>query len=173
MSPPQYHHKKLIILNLQNFFQYGRVEYYLPREGTAHQASKGFMVERDSNETSLDSIPGKWYPAAWTIYPVTASIATRACFNSAARNQAAVDADPNSANPRGSHWPRGFVAPGKLSMFRFNAVLEVVVAVACCGCCWRTAAGAKAVTEPAKRRTRPDFIFCAVHKWLLYVVVEK
>ena len=88
---------------------------HLPRAGTAAQASKGFIVESDSKETSLLSIPGKWVPAAWTKYPVVASIATRECFNSAARNQAKVDSDPKVASSKGSQGPTGLVFPGRSS----------------------------------------------------------
>jgi hypothetical protein len=71
------------------------------------------MVERDSKDTSLLSMPGKCNPAACTRYPVVASMATRECFNSAARNHAKVESDPKVANERGSQGPTGIVDPGK------------------------------------------------------------
>jgi hypothetical protein len=86
---------------------------HLPRAGTAHQASNGFMVERDSKDTSLLSMPGKCKPTAWTRYPVVASMAIRECFTSDARNHAKVESDPKVANSRGSQGPTGLVDPGK------------------------------------------------------------
>ena len=56
----------------------------LPVSGTAFNASKGFMEERDSKETLELSCPGKWKRRP-TRHPV-ASIATRPCLSSAARN---------------------------------------------------------------------------------------
>jgi hypothetical protein len=95
----------------------------LPKAGTAFQASRGFMVERDSKETSWLNIPGKCHPAACTRYPVVASIATRECFNSDARNQANVSSDPRVARFKGSNGPTGLVHPGKSSIAPLRAVL--------------------------------------------------
>ena len=87
-------------------------ENNLPLSGTASHASKGFIAERVSKLTSDESIPGKWMPAAWTRYPVVASMATRECLSSAARNQARVLSDPRVARPSGSNPFHGMVAPG-------------------------------------------------------------
>lgn len=84
---------------------------YLPAAGTAHQASNGFMVDRDSNDTSLESIPGKWIPAACTRYPVVASMATRPFLSSAARNHAKVASEPSVARFSGSKFLMGAVLP--------------------------------------------------------------
>jgi hypothetical protein len=54
----------------------------VPASGTAAHWSTGFMPEREANETSLESMPGKWIPAAWIKNPVVATIAHRECFNS-------------------------------------------------------------------------------------------
>ena len=94
----------------------------VPASGTAVQASRGFMVERDSKETSEESCPGKWTPAAWTRYPVVASIAIRECLSSEARNQANVDSDPNVARFKGSNPLNGAVAPGMPSRPMRSAV---------------------------------------------------
>ena len=69
------------------------------------------MLERDSKLIPEESCPGKWKPAACTRYPVVASIATRPCFSSAARNQRKVSSLPRVARPRGSNPLRGAVAP--------------------------------------------------------------
>lgn len=115
------------------------------------------MVERDSKETSLLSIPGKWNPAAWTMYPVVASMAIRECFNSEARNHARVESDPKVARLRGSNGPTGLVFPGKSSRAWFKAELVAF---------WE--AGAKAAAEPANKRTRADFIIACIG-YLLFV----
>ena len=72
-------------------------------------------MERDSNDTSLLSMPGKWIPAACTRYPVVANMATLECLSSAARNQANVESDPLVARLQGSNAPSGRVFPGKSS----------------------------------------------------------
>ena len=79
--------------------------------GTASQASNGFIAESDSKETSSLSIPGKWNPAACTMYPVDASIATRECLSSAARNHARVSSFPSCERRSGSKFLAGAVAP--------------------------------------------------------------
>ena len=70
-----------------------------------------------------------------------ASMATRECFSSAARNQARVESDPRVARPRGSNIGHGAVAPGMSS--RPAAIAEDVRP---------TWAGAKAAAEPARAR---------------------
>lgn len=102
------------------------------------------MVERDSKETPLLSIPGKWTPEAWTMYPVVASIATRECLSSAARNQAKVSSDPMVARLRGSNCLKGMVLPGMPSSPMLRAVEEAICE-----------AGAKAAAELARARKRP------------------
>mmetsp|Transcript_32731 Transcript_32731/g.75361 ORF Transcript_32731/g.75361 Transcript_32731/m.75361 type:complete len:209 (-) Transcript_32731:195-821(-) len=86
-----------------------------PREGTASQASKMPILETDSNETSEESCPGKWSPWPWTKKPTNATMATRLCLSSAARNQASVSSDPTVASPRGSKLLIGLVLPAMSS----------------------------------------------------------
>jgi len=80
-------------------------------------------VEREAKDTSEESIPGKWIPMAWTMYPVVASMATRECLSSAARNQERVESDPREASPRGSKPGKGEVAPG-ISVMALRATVE-------------------------------------------------
>ena len=63
-------------------------------------------------------------PAPCTRYPVVASMATRACLSSAARNQAKVESDPKLASPKGSNPFHGAVAPGMPSRVTESAVTE-------------------------------------------------
>jgi len=68
-------------------------------------------------------MPGKWIPAPWTRYPVTASMATRECLSSAAWNHARVSSDPAVARLNGSNGPTGLVDPGRSARFAFSARL--------------------------------------------------
>ncbi len=81
-----------------------------------------------------ESIPGKWNPEAWTRYPVVASMATRECLSSAARNQARVESSPRLERRRGSKFLAGAVAPPISSRDARATVLTVFVFYFCCNC---------------------------------------
>mmetsp|Transcript_19455 Transcript_19455/g.40111 ORF Transcript_19455/g.40111 Transcript_19455/m.40111 type:complete len:139 (+) Transcript_19455:745-1161(+) len=101
------------------------------------------MVERDSKLMSLESIPGKWIPAALTRYPVVATIATRPCFNSDARNQRRVSSLPAVAKLRGSKLGMGAEEPPISSRLSESWVLKGLLAT-----------GAKAAAAPTRERQR-------------------
>jgi len=84
-------------------------------------------------------MPGKWIPAPWTRYPVTASMATRECLSSAAWNHARVSSDPAVARLNGSNGPTGLVDPGRSARFAFSARLTLF-----------SGAGAKAEAAPIR-----------------------
>ena len=86
-------------------------------------------MERDSKEISEESIPGKWNPEACTRYPVVASMATRECLSSAARNQLRVPSDPSCERRRGSKNLAGAVAPPRSSRTAGSAVTAYLVCI--------------------------------------------
>merc|ERR1719261_2356196 len=97
----------------------------LPCSGTASQASRGAILLRDSKDTSEDSIPGKCHPRPFTHQPTNASIATRECLSSAARNQQIASGEHFSEYPTGSKKPTGGVMPG---MSLTVVTMEIVLA---------------------------------------------
>jgi len=82
-----------------------------------------------------------------------ASMATRECLSSAARNQARVLSEPSVASPRGSKPLNGMVAPGMSIRLALNAVVPLFTF-------WT---GANALTAPARAiRVAATFILTMI-----------